>query len=72
MLSNNSIQLAGKDWGEKNVFSVEVGGRYKNANEIENVAIGQRGGTVIQIKDVAQVLDGPEERIRQSLLYEKE
>ncbi len=71
LISNNSIQFAGKDWGEKNVFTIEVGGRYKNANEIKNVAIGQRGGNVIQIKDVAQVFDGPEERIRQSVLYEK-
>ena len=72
LLNNSSIQLAGKDWGEKNVFTVEVGGRYQNAKEIENVAIGQRGGTVIQIKDIAKVIDGPEERTRQSILFEKD
>src|SRR5690606_15791481 len=38
---------------------------------IENIAVGQRGGTVVRIKDIAYVIDGPEERTRISYLSHK-
>ncbi|BBH52238.1 efflux RND transporter permease subunit [Fluviispira sanaruensis] len=69
---NDSIKYAGKDWGKNQVFDVEVGGHYKNIEDIQNVAIGQRGGMIVRIKNVAKVLDTAEERFRQSVLIERE
>ncbi len=69
--ANNALSHSGKNWGEKEVFDVEVGGRLHSALEVGNIAIGQRAGRVVFIKDVAQVLDGPEEVIRSSVLLEK-
>lgn len=69
---NDSLKLAGKDWGERTVYDVEVGGHYQTFEDIQNVAIGQRGGVIVKIKDVAQVLDTFEERIRESVLIEQE
>ncbi len=66
--SNNALLPAGKTWGAKEVFDVEVGGRLSRSGEIENLAIGQRGGALVRIKDVARVTDGPEERVRESVL----
>lgn len=69
--ANDALAPAGKNWGEKEIFDVEVGGRLRSALEISNLAIGQRAGRVVLVKDVAQVVDGPEELVRSSVLLEK-
>lgn len=69
--SNDALAPSGKNWNEKEVFDVEVGGRLHSSQEVGNLAIGQRAGRVVFIKDVAQVLDGPEEIVRSSVLLEK-
>ncbi|MEW6777919.1 MAG: efflux RND transporter permease subunit, partial [Bdellovibrionota bacterium] len=69
--SNNTLLPAGKTWGAENVFDVEVGGRLSEAKEIANLAIGQRGGALVRIRDVAEVTDGPEERVRASVLLDR-
>ncbi len=69
--SNDALAPSGKNWSEKEVFDVEVGGRLHSALEVGNIAIGQRAGRVVYVKDVAQVLDGPEELVRSSVLLEK-
>lgn len=61
-----------ENWGDSEVYDVEVGGRLTTAEEVGHVAIGQRGGSVVRIKDVARVEDGPEERTRQSVLLSKD
>ncbi|MBS1963570.1 MAG: efflux RND transporter permease subunit [Bdellovibrionales bacterium] len=72
-LRKNDALLPGqKTWGDREVFDVEIGGRFSTAEEIAKVAIGQRGGGVVRIGDVAEVLDGPEERVRGSLLVSRE
>ena len=71
MKANDALAPAGKNWSETKVFDVEVGGRLRTASEVANLAIGQRAGRVVLIKDVAQVVDGPEELIRSSVLLEK-
>jgi multidrug efflux pump subunit AcrB len=53
------------------VYDVDVGGRVISVSDVENIAVGQRGGSVVRVKDVAQVVDGPEERTRASVLYDK-
>lgn len=69
--ANDALSPSGKNWGETEVYDVEVGGRLRNILDVKSLAIGQRGGRVIFVKDVAQVIDGPEEVIRSSVLLEK-
>lgn len=69
--SNDALSPSGKNWDLQNVYDVEVGGRLRSAEDIQNVAIGQRAGGVVRIQDVADVIDGPEELIRSSFLLEK-
>jgi multidrug efflux pump subunit AcrB len=69
--ANDALTLSGKNWNQREVFDVEVGGRLHSSLEVGNLAIGQRAGRVVFIKDVAQVMDGPEEIVRSSVLLEK-
>lgn len=69
--TNDALAPSGKDWGKGEVFDIEVGGRLHSAAEVGNLAIGQRAGRVVFIKDVAKVQDGPEELVRSSVLLEK-
>ena len=69
--TNDALSPSGKNWGDKEVFDIEVGGRLQSGNEVGNLAIGQRSGRVVYIKDVASVVDGPEELVRSSVLLEK-
>jgi multidrug efflux pump subunit AcrB len=68
---NDALAPAGKTWNETEEFDVEVGGRLHSSHDVGNLAIGQRAGRVVLIKDVAEVLDGPEEIVRSSILLEK-
>lgn len=69
--SNDALSPSGKNWSDKEVVDIEVGGRLQSAADVGKLAIGQRAGRVILIQDVAQVIDGPEELIRSSILLEK-
>ena len=69
--ANDALAPAGKNWSKTTVYNVEVGGRLKSAEDVKSVAVGQRGGSVVHIRDVAEVVDGPEEIIRSSVLVEK-
>jgi multidrug efflux pump subunit AcrB len=69
--SNDALSPSGKNWSDKEVVDIEVGGRLQSAADVGKLAIGQRAGRVILIQDVAQVIDGPEELIRSSVLLEK-
>ncbi|MGK5087311.1 efflux RND transporter permease subunit [Bdellovibrionota bacterium FG-2] len=69
--ANDVNAPAGKDWGKREVYDVEIGGRISSAQEVEAIAVGQRAGTVIRIRDIADVREGPEERSRISLLIDK-
>jgi len=69
--TNDALAPSGKNWSDTQVFDVEVGGRLHSGAEVGNLAIGQRSGRVVFIKDVAQVIDGPEELVRSSVLLEK-
>ncbi|MBX3040876.1 MAG: efflux RND transporter permease subunit [Bdellovibrionaceae bacterium] len=69
--SNDALAPAGKNWGETEVMDVEVGGRLRHRQDVARTAVGQRSGRVVFVEDVAQVIDGPEERVRSSILAEK-
>ncbi|MFI5304385.1 MAG: efflux RND transporter permease subunit [Nitrospiria bacterium] len=70
--SNDAYAPAGKTLGRDAIYDVEIGKRPFKSEDIENIAIGQRGGQIVHIRDVATVVDGPEEQTRASILLEKE
>ncbi|MCB0392123.1 MAG: efflux RND transporter permease subunit [Bdellovibrionales bacterium] len=65
---NHAYFPVGKNWSKDNAYSIDVGARLDSKENIENTAIAQRGGRVIQIKDVANVIDGPEAHTKSSVL----
>jgi multidrug efflux pump subunit AcrB len=72
-LKKNHFYLpAGKDWRSDKTMDIEIGARLNSAEDVKNVVIGQRGGSVVRIQDIAQIIDGPEERTRVSYLMEKD
>ncbi len=71
-IKNNQLILpAGKNLGSDEIFDIDVGGRFKSVEDVKNVAIGYFGGRVLHLKDVAEVVDGPEDVVRLSSIYEK-
>jgi multidrug efflux pump subunit AcrB len=72
-LERNHVALpAGKNWSSREVYDVDVGGRLTSRGDVEAVAIGQRAGRVVRVGDVAEVIDGPEEKVRESILLDRE
>jgi len=69
---NHALLPAGKNWSEKAVFDVEVGGKLSIVNDIQTLAIGSRAGKIIKVRDVATVIDGPEQRTKVSSLFDKD
>ncbi len=69
--SNDALAPSGKNWSAQNVVDIEVGGRLQTGQQVESVAIAQKAGRVIFVKDVAKVVDGPEQLVRSSVLLEK-
>ncbi|MCB0378960.1 MAG: efflux RND transporter permease subunit [Bdellovibrionales bacterium] len=65
---NDAMAPAGKNWDSAQTFDVEVGGRLKSSQDVKNISVGQRGGRVVHLGDIAQVVDGPEEVVRSSVL----
>ncbi len=72
LAANNVLSPAGKNWSPVNALSVEVGGRINSLADAAAAPIGQRGGQVVRLRDVARVEDGPEERTRISYLLTRE
>lgn len=71
-LDQNHFNIkAGKNWSSKEVMDVEVGGLLKSSHDIENIAIGQRNGRVVYLKEVASIIDGPEVLTRASMIFLK-
>ena len=74
----NSLKMSdayfpmGKTFSNEKEFQVEVGGRVSSKEEVGNLAIGQRGGIIVKLKDIAKIELGAEERSRLSLLYDRE
>lgn len=69
---NHALLPAGKNWSQTSVFDVEVGGKLSSPKDIKVLAIGSRAGRIIKVQDVADVIDGPEERTRISNLFDKD
>lgn len=69
---NHALLPAGKNWSDEKVFDVEVGGKFSSLKDIQVLAIGSRAGRIVKVKDVANVIDGAEERVRFSNLFDKD
>jgi len=54
-LPAGSVKVASKE------YQIRVAGRFKNAGEIANVVIGNHGGALVRLRDVATVTDAHEE-----------
>lgn len=71
-LKRNDVGVpAGKNWNSTHLMDVEVEGRVSSAEDVRSIPLAQRGGRIIRIRDLAQVIDGPEERDKISVLYDK-
>ncbi|MBI2522597.1 MAG: efflux RND transporter permease subunit [Bdellovibrio sp.] len=69
---NHTLLPAGTNWSAEKVLDVEVGGKLHSMQDISMLPIGSRGGRIVKVSDVAQVVDGPEERTRLSTLSSKD
>ncbi|TGN10511.1 efflux RND transporter permease subunit [Leptospira ilyithenensis] len=70
--NQGSFLPAGKNWSSSEVLDVEVGGIIRDVNTVKNLPIVQRGGRAIRLEDIAFIREGPEERTKASILYDKE
>ncbi|MCM2322293.1 MAG: efflux RND transporter permease subunit [Oligoflexia bacterium] len=70
--ANDAKGPAGKSWGDREVYDIEVGGQVRSASEIGSISVAQKGGRLVQLRDVATVTEGPEERTRASVLISAE
>ncbi len=70
--TNHQGAPSGKNWGKDNVISVEAGGLLSSAEDVAKTGVGQRAGTVVRVRDVATVVDGPEERTKLSYVLDHE
>lgn len=71
LMDNGYFVPVSRNWSEKNVLDVEIGARYKTKTDVESISVGVSGGRVIKLRDIAEVIDGPEERIKISSLVTK-
>jgi len=71
-LKSNDVGIpAGKNWNSTNLMDVEVEGRVSSAEDVRNIPLAQRGGRIVRLRDLADVIDGPEERNKISVLFDK-
>ncbi len=71
-LNRNDLSVpTGKNWSKESVLDVEFSGRLNNLEQIKNIALGQRAGSIVYLKDLAEIIEGPEERTRASSIISK-
>lgn len=64
LMENEFLVPASKNWNEKNVYDIEIGARFKKPEDVGNIAVALSAGRIVKLKDIADIIDGPEERIR--------
>ena len=72
LLENGYLIPVNKNWSSKEVLDVEVGARFKTKMDVENISVGTSGGRIVRLKDVAIIIDGPEERTKISSILLKD
>ncbi|MCR4847889.1 MAG: efflux RND transporter permease subunit [Bacteroidales bacterium] len=65
MYENKNIPAGYIDIGS-NTYNLRVQKEFGSAEEMESVVVGSRNGAPIYLRDVARVVDGPEERSQES------
>ncbi len=58
--ANQSVRAGSRPFGGKEVL-IEAGGFLRDAHEIESLVIGVTAGRPVYLRDVATIIDGPEE-----------
>ena len=70
--SNHILMPAGKNWNNDLSLDVSIGSKLHTTDDIKNLVIGSRAGSLVKVSHVASVIDGPEERTQVSYLYSKD
>ena len=65
MYENKNVPAGYIDIGS-NTYNLRVQKEFGSAQEMESVVVGSRNGAPIYLRDVARVVDGPEERSQES------
>jgi multidrug efflux pump subunit AcrB len=69
---NRFITPVGKNWSSQEIMDVEIGNNYQKISDIASLPVAQRGGRIIQVRDLAMISEGPEERTRTSRFLDKD
>ncbi|TGK07194.1 efflux RND transporter permease subunit [Leptospira semungkisensis] len=69
--ANSSSFPAGKNWGKEKTYDIEIDSSLRTVSQLRSVPIKQSWGRTILVGDVAEVQEGPQERQRQSILFQK-
>ena len=65
MYENQNIPSGYIDIGS-NTYNLRVEKQFRSAKEMENIVVGSRNNAPVYLRDVARVIDGPEERSQES------
>ncbi|XDD51370.1 efflux RND transporter permease subunit [Leptospira sp. WS92.C1] len=68
---NDTFLPVGQNWGKEKKYDVEVGTTISKLEDVRSLPVAQRGGRVIRVSDVAEILEGAQERSKESILYDK-
>jgi HAE1 family hydrophobic/amphiphilic exporter-1 len=66
-LENLNTPAGSIDLGS-NTFSLRVHGEFADAKELNDIVLGNYQGRIIYLRDVAHIVDGPEERAQESYI----
>ena len=66
---NQKLQNAGKNLGNKIIYDIDIGGRFKNIDDIKNVAIGFYAGKVLRLNDIAEIIESVADDDKISSIY---
>lgn len=72
LMENGYFIPVSKNWSQSEVLDVEIGARYKTKDDVAAISVGSSGGRIVKLSEVADIIDGAEERTKISSLVNKE
>ncbi|MDV6237185.1 efflux RND transporter permease subunit [Leptospira ellisii] len=69
--TSGSFLPSGQNWGREKKYDVEAGMPLTSLKSVADLPLTQRGGKVVRVLDVADLSEGPQEKTKESLLYDK-
>ncbi|TGK41006.1 efflux RND transporter permease subunit, partial [Leptospira gomenensis] len=69
--ANGSFLPSGQNWGREKKYDVEAGVPLNSLKNVADLPVAQRGGQIVRVYDVADLSEGPQEKTKESLLYDK-